>query len=111
MVRLNLQIRSEELFARWFCVPAWRLNGHKDYIRPRQGLRIVAPQHPSLLTIVLIERAKAGGLLITPLPHAWNATDCFKPGGLSRSTPYERRAENFRALGCRFRERYANPIL
>src|SRR6266851_6988788 len=37
MIRLNLQIRSEELLARGFCAPSWRFNGDKDHVHPRQS--------------------------------------------------------------------------
>ena len=42
-----------------------RLEAQWSQDHPCQGLRIVAPQHPSLLTIVPIEQTEASRLLIT----------------------------------------------
>ncbi len=64
MVGLNLQVRSQELFAGGFGASAWRLYGHKNHVHTGQGLRIAAPQYPSLVTVILIEEAKARWLLI-----------------------------------------------
>ena len=59
MIGLNLQIRPEKLFARWLGASPRRLDGHKDHIQTSQRLCIVAPEHPPLVTVILIKQAKA----------------------------------------------------
>jgi hypothetical protein len=53
MVRVNLQIGTQELFARRPAASAWRLDGHKDHIEASQCFGIVAPQYPSMPTVGL----------------------------------------------------------
>src|SRR5215472_2211097 len=58
MIRMDLKIGSQELFA---CRPSastrW-LDGHKDHIEASQGPGIVAPQHPSLVGLILVKQAQ-----------------------------------------------------
>src|SRR5580658_3264231 len=59
MVRVNLQIGTQELFARRPAASAWLLDGHKDHIEASQCFGIVAPQYPPFMGVVLIEQSQA----------------------------------------------------
>src|ERR1700676_2394705 len=59
MVRVNLQIRPQKLFARRLAASTRRFYSDEDHIQTSQRLGIVASQHPPLVCIVLIKQAKA----------------------------------------------------
>ena len=55
---MDLQVRSQKLSACWRGASARRLDGHKNRIQACQRLGIVAPEHPPLVTVILVEQAE-----------------------------------------------------
>src|SRR5665213_4533683 len=59
MIRCNLQISTKEPLARGFRASTGGLDGDKHHIQAGQRLGIVAPEHPSLVTVILVKQPEA----------------------------------------------------
>jgi hypothetical protein len=70
MIWVDLEKRSKHSLPRGLATPSRRLDRYKNHVQPRQGSRIVTPQDPPLMTIVLIKEPQTHWRLIgTSSPH------------------------------------------